>query len=367
MTETVQNDIYTVLQEFVERPNAIDIVIPSYNTDEKDLLRCLKSAVVALAGSQHSELQVNSKIIVVDDCSAIKMTYNNQFELYVERIISELADFIKAEFPESVNNWVVDGQVERIKFLRNYQNMGAAFSRNVGAMYSRARLVAFLDSDDEYEPYALDMATMMLLNGNPQAGLVRLNITPVGFPNELVAQKDNTQEDKDELNMVWKIISMSTAGNCVFRRNLFLATGGFPTEKVFKEFGGEDGALSVSTPYMTQIITLFQHNKELINEVPAFYGVRHHYKEGNHAAKMVQLHRSNKEPIDNEKIQRMQLANLAANQVSSNIAATMNELQASLNMIPFDLNSDSFKNNIVDMILSPAPSPAPSQTETTEE
>ena len=47
---------------------------------------------------------------------------------------------------------VLKGRDERIKVFQNVQNSGAAISRNTALRNAQGRWIAFLDSDDLWEP-----------------------------------------------------------------------------------------------------------------------------------------------------------------------------------------------------------------------
>ena len=66
-----------------------------------------------------------------------------------------------------VDNYSTDGSYElckktyandkNVSILRNQENRGVAFSRNRGISEARGKYVAFLDSDDVFLPYALEL------------------------------------------------------------------------------------------------------------------------------------------------------------------------------------------------------------------
>lgn len=80
---------------------------------------------------------------------------------------------------------------------------------------------------------------------------------------------------------------MTCGGNVVFRRAFFLACGGFPQHQLFRELGGEDGALGIATTQVCQVGTLF-------NEP----GVLHYCRDGMHAERLLDAILFNKIPPD---------------------------------------------------------------------
>lgn len=98
----------------------VSIIMPSYN--------CGKYIQESLE-SVFSQTYQNWELIIVDDCSTDNTT-------------------------EIVNNLIpVD---ERIQFYQNASNSGAAISRNKALRQAKGRWIAFLDSDDIWEPEKLE-------------------------------------------------------------------------------------------------------------------------------------------------------------------------------------------------------------------
>jgi len=97
----------------------VSIIMPSYNTAEY-IAESIQSVL--------SQSYLDWELIVVDDCS----TDNTD-----EVIKPYLAD-------------------ERIKYIKNATNSGAAVSRNRALCEARGKWIAFLDSDDIWMPDKLE-------------------------------------------------------------------------------------------------------------------------------------------------------------------------------------------------------------------
>lgn len=205
----------------------IDVIIPCYNA-EKTLQRAVQSAL------DQPEL---GTLWLVDDGSTDGT--------------GSLARQFAAQLPEKI-------RVESMPY-----NSGVAKARNWGALQSQAALIAFLDADDAYEPNALQVAHAILTH-QPEAALVRLALKPVGLAARYAEHPDFAR--------AWHTMQMTCGGNLVFRRAFFLACGGFPPHALFRQFGGEDGALGIATTKITQVATAFDDA-----------GVRHFCREGMHA------------------------------------------------------------------------------------
>lgn len=108
----------------------VSIITPAYNS-EKFIEETIKSVI----GQTYS----NWEMIIVDDCSTDKTC-------------------------EIVNKWTkID---ERIKFIKNKQNLGAAASRNIALENSRGRFIAYLDADDLWFPNKLSKQIKFMIEKN---------------------------------------------------------------------------------------------------------------------------------------------------------------------------------------------------------
>ena len=97
----------------------VSIIMPSYNTE------CfIRETIESVLAQSYS----NWELIIVDDCS----TDNTD-------------DVIK--------DYLSD---DRIYYIKNDQNSGAAISRNRALREAKGKWIAFLDSDDMWEPHKLE-------------------------------------------------------------------------------------------------------------------------------------------------------------------------------------------------------------------
>ncbi len=99
--------------------NLVSIVMPSYNTAEY-IGESIKSV--------QDQTYTNWELLIVDDCS----TDNTD-------------DVVKAYLSDS-----------RIRYIKNENNSGAAISRNRALREAKGKWIAFLDSDDLWEPQKLE-------------------------------------------------------------------------------------------------------------------------------------------------------------------------------------------------------------------
>lgn len=96
----------------------VSIIMPSYNCGDY-----IADTIHSIQGQTYS----NWELVIVDDCSTD----------HTEEIISGMND-------------------PRIRFFKNEANSGAAVSRNKALREAKGRWIAFLDSDDFWEPEKLE-------------------------------------------------------------------------------------------------------------------------------------------------------------------------------------------------------------------
>lgn len=209
----------------------IDVIIPCYNA-EHTLQRAVQSVL------NQPEL---GTLWIIDDAS-------NDNTL-------QLAQSLAHQFPHKI-------QVEQMPY-----NSGVAKTRNWGALQSSAEWIAFLDADDAYEDHALNVAHS-IIHHRPASMVIRLALKPMNMPDRYTQHPN--------FAYAWQHMQMTCGGNVVFRRAFFLACGGFPQHSLFRQFGGEDGALGIATTQISYVATAFQDA-----------GVQHYYREGMHAERLL--------------------------------------------------------------------------------
>lgn len=113
----------------------VSVIIPAFNAAET-----LAEAVASVVNGSYQHLE----ILIVDDCS------------------TDDTSKVAAKIAESD---------PRIQFLRNPQNYGVSKSRNLMIDRATGEYVAFLDSDDTWEPNKLEFCLQMLAD-NPEVKAV---------------------------------------------------------------------------------------------------------------------------------------------------------------------------------------------------
>lgn len=105
----------------------VSIIMPSYNTGK--FIRATIESVLAQTYS-------NWELILVDDCST-----------------DDTDDIVKAYLSD-----------QRIRYIKNETNSGAAVSRNRALREAKGKWIAFLDSDDLWEPTKLEKQIAFMEN-----------------------------------------------------------------------------------------------------------------------------------------------------------------------------------------------------------
>lgn len=112
----------------MEQYGLVSIVMPSYN-GEKYILETIESI--------QKQTYSNWELLIVDDCS----TDNT------ENVVKSVKD-------------------DRIRFLKNKKNSGAAVSRNYALREATGKWVAFLDSDDLWYPQKLEKQLQFMVKND---------------------------------------------------------------------------------------------------------------------------------------------------------------------------------------------------------
>ena len=128
----------------------VSIIMPSYNTG-----KFIAESIASVAAQTYTDWE----LIVVDDAS------NDNTDEVVQRVIQgEQKSVCHPERSVSV----VEGSnsEERIRYLKNDRNHGAAYSRNRALREAKGKWIAFLDSDDLWAPEKLEkQIAFMTKNG----------------------------------------------------------------------------------------------------------------------------------------------------------------------------------------------------------
>ncbi|MEG3897251.1 MULTISPECIES: glycosyltransferase family 2 protein [unclassified Microcoleus] len=107
-------------------PEKVSIIMPAFNAQDT-----IGEAIASALGGTHRNLE----ILVIDDGSTDD----------TEKIVTDMA-----------------GKDQRIKYYKNPKNLGAYKSRNLMIEAATGKFIAFLDSDDTWEPNKLEECLKML-------------------------------------------------------------------------------------------------------------------------------------------------------------------------------------------------------------
>ena len=79
--------------------------------------------------------------------SVLNQTYQN-YELLI------IYDDIDQRDLDKLRNIINDNK--KIKIIKNYKNLGAGYSRNIGIKNSNGTIISFIDADDEWHPKKIE-------------------------------------------------------------------------------------------------------------------------------------------------------------------------------------------------------------------
>ncbi|TAK34595.1 MAG: glycosyltransferase family 2 protein, partial [Saprospiraceae bacterium] len=113
---------------------AVSVIIPTYNR-----AKTIERAIDSVLNQTFSDLE----LIVVDDCSTD----------FTVDVIKQYTD-------------------ERLIYIRHENNRGEGGARNTGIRNSRAKYIAFLDSDDEWFPNKLEKQMPVIQESDSKVGIV---------------------------------------------------------------------------------------------------------------------------------------------------------------------------------------------------
>ena len=74
--------------------------------------------------------------------------------------------------------------------------------------------------------------------------------------------RDRRYAEHPNFDQAWQYMRMTCGGNIVINKAFFLACGGFPTHQLFRELGGEDGALGIATTKTAKVATLDVYKRQ---------------------------------------------------------------------------------------------------------
>jgi len=167
------------------------VIIPIYNPNEDDLIRCIKSVQKQFLPPKQFE------IILIDDCST---------------------------------NWFYgmnsDGLVTKflgINVIRSSVNGGPGSARNIGIEKAKGDWLIFLDSDDKLTPDALDRL-ITLINENPDLDAIGYDFALLG-DDEVKRRKDGACLTLPRHELLKEYLSLHMDGSVIYtavKRSLVL-------------------------------------------------------------------------------------------------------------------------------------------------
>ncbi len=167
----------------------ISVIIPTYNR-EYTIVRAIESVL--------EQTYPVSEIIVVDDGSADN----------TGGIVTEMND-------------------ERIRYIKQDENRGAAAARNKGASLARFPMIAFHDSDDEWRPDKIEKQVAYMKGHGEYRLVYTAYVRHMDSAEYIVPEIDG--DLKLEGSILPEILFQNTVGTCtvLMEKDLFDSIGGF--------------------------------------------------------------------------------------------------------------------------------------------
>lgn len=153
----------------MEQYGLVSIVMPSYN-GEKFILKTIESV--------RKQTYSNWELLIVDDCSKDN----------TENVVKSIKD-------------------DRIRFLKNRKNSGAAISRNYALREAKGKWIAFLDSDDLWYPQKLEKQLQFMIKNDLKFTYTDYRII---FPNGEKSPYVYTGPNCVTKKMMWRYCYFST-------------------------------------------------------------------------------------------------------------------------------------------------------------
>lgn len=171
----------------------VTIIIPSYNR-----AHCLPVALSSVIAQTYSELE----IVIVDDGST-----DNTSEV--------CAAFVRH-------------YGERIRYLKNGRNVGAAQARNIGIEAASGEFITFLDSDDVYYLNKIELQ-VNALESDAKAGLCYCYFATTTDFHDVLQRRVHVWEPKVNIYPEFLVpsINMLVTPAIMVRRDILESSGGF--------------------------------------------------------------------------------------------------------------------------------------------
>ena len=163
----------------------ISVIIPTYNRKDT-LIRAIESI--------YKQSYLANEIIVVDDHSSFS----------VKKLLKDY---------------------DKVKVIRNKENIGAAQSRNIGFNKAKGDYVAFLDSDDYWDIYKLEKQ-ISIIHKYPETGIIYCDQFVVDLNNNIL-KTDNHLIDKNIWNYLLNGWTAPNTSTLLIRNDIFKNLGGF--------------------------------------------------------------------------------------------------------------------------------------------
>ena len=165
--------------------------------------------------------------------SVIIPTYNRS--MFISNSINSILKQTFQEFEiivvddsstDNTKEIVIGFNDNRIKYIQNKVNRGAAYSRNVGIEYSNGHYLAFLDDDDEWTNDKLELQIEKFSNSSKDIGLIYCGYI---YVNDGIIIKKDIQKIDGNTHSFCLNQSLGSMSLALIRHDCIKKIGGFDT------------------------------------------------------------------------------------------------------------------------------------------
>jgi glycosyltransferase involved in cell wall biosynthesis len=151
---------------------------------------------------------------------------------------------------------ILEGYGDRIRLIKHQTNLGANVGRNEGAAAATGEYLVFLDGDDLYLPWALDLYSRIIHLKNPQIILCRLLFFKGSVPQPHFDDFGHSVQIAEYDALILKDhMYRGSASAIVVDRQVFLQIGGFTREI----FPSDLDDLTIKLGYSGKTVHILSH------------------------------------------------------------------------------------------------------------